>query len=122
QLGDDVAQGIDDVAGEVRARGVPAGGPDGDGDVVRGRGDRADAGADLAAGDLRRAVQGVDLLDAVEDALVEELPGAARLDLLGGLEDEPHPDGQLPLLLEAREDEAGPEDGTGVDVVAAGVR
>lgn len=66
-------------------------------------------------------MQGVDLLDAVEYTLLEQRLGAAGLDLLGGLEDEAHPHGQLSLLVQPGEHEPRAEDRGGVDVVAAGV-
>ena len=102
--------------------GVAALGGHRDGHRVRGGGDGPDARADLADVDLGVAVQRVDLLDAVEDALVDRRLGAAGLDLLGGLEDAAHPDRQLAGVVERLERQRGAVQGGGVDVVAAGVR
>ena len=54
---------------------------------------------DLADVDARVAVQREDPLDAVQGALVEELDGATRHDLLGRLEEQPHAAGQQALRV-----------------------
>ncbi len=60
-------------------------------DPVGGAGQRAEAQPHLADVDARVAVQGEDPLDVVEGAQPHQVDGAAGHDLLGGLEEQPHP-------------------------------
>ena len=60
-------------------------------DPVGGAGQRPEPEPDLADVDARVAVQREDPLDAVERALVDQLHGTARHDLLGRLEEQPDP-------------------------------
>ena len=74
---------------------------------------------DLAGLHGREQVRAGDEVDAVEDARLHELAGAARRQLLGVLEDEAHLAGELVAPL--REQLGRPEQHRGVAVVPAGV-
>src|SRR5699024_3490728 len=106
--GGDQPEGVDDVAGQVRAGGVPAAGGQGDGDRVRGRGDRPDPGTDAPDLLLGSAVHGEDAVDVLQHAGIEQVQGPAGLDLLGRLEDEPHPGGQFATAGQFGQHQAGP--------------
>ena len=68
QLGDDLAERVGEVLGQVRARGVAARAAQRDVEVVGGAGDRALAEADAADVEGRVAVQPEDPVDVVEGA------------------------------------------------------
>jgi hypothetical protein len=119
---DHPAQRVHQVGGQVRAGGVPAGAGQRHLDGVGGGGERAGPHADQAGRELRVAVQRVDRGDVLERAGLDHLGGAGRHALLGGLEDQPHPAGQLALLVQLRQGQAEAEQHGGVHVVAAGVR
>src|SRR5690554_4193972 len=118
-LRDDLTEREHDVTGEVRARGVTARRGDHDLDLVRCRGDRTDARTDTPYLEPRVAVHGEDLSDSLEPARAHDVERSARLHLFGGLEDEPHPDGQEPCGIELGEHESRPEHHRGVHVVPA---
>ena len=105
---DHPAQGVHQVGGQVRAGGVAARAGEGDLDRVGGRGERAGAHADQAGRQLRVAVQRVDRGDVLERTGRDHLGRAGRHALLGRLEDQPDPAGQLALL-----GPAGPGPGRG---------
>ncbi len=119
---DDPAERVHQVGGQVRPGGVPAGAGEFDPDRVGGRGERAGADPDQAGRQLRVAVQGVDRGDVLEPAGGDHLGRAGRDRLLAGLEQQPHPAGQLPALVELGQRQAEAEQDGGVHVVAAGVR
>src|SRR5690606_16867712 len=107
-LRDDLAAREDDVAGQVRARGVPAGRRDGHDHRVARRGDGADARADVRDVELRVAVQRRDAVDAVElGGAVDDVLRTTGEDLLGRLEEQAHAAAQAPLLVQPRADETG---------------
>ena len=95
QLGDDLAEGEGEVLGQVRARGVAA---------LAGRAGRSSASAAPVSGPSRRPTRPTSRLgsqcrpkivvDAVEGAGLDQVQRAAGHDLLGGLEEQPHPAGQ----------------------------
>ena len=120
QLGDQLAEGEGEVGGQVRPRGVPALAAQQHVEVVGGAGERALAETDRADVDPGVGVQAEDARDAVEDAGLDRHQRAAGHDLLGRLEDQPHPAGQR--VRDRGQRQAGAEQGRGVHVVAAGVR
>jgi hypothetical protein len=91
-------------------------------DRVRGRGERAGAHPDQAGRQLRVAVQREDRGDVLERAGRDHLRRPGRERLLGGLEDQPDPAGQLTALGELGQRETEAQHDRGVHVVAAGVR
>ena len=95
---------------------------DDDLDLVRGRGDGADAQTHLPRVEGRVAVQREDAVDAREPALGDDVLGSPGHQLLGRLEDEAHAGavGTQPVLDRAQR-EGRSEQGRRVDVVAAGV-
>ena len=90
QVGGEFAEGVDEILGQVRARGVPAVAGQTDDDGVAGCGDGADARSDFADVDVRVAVDGVDLGHVVEDALGDHAQRTTGGDFLAGLEDQTH--------------------------------
>ena len=89
-VGDDLREGVGEVLGELRARGVPAAAVQRDGDVVAGRGQRALAQPDLADVEAGVAVHGEHGVHAVERPRGDGVVRPAGDDLLGGLEDAAH--------------------------------
>ena len=77
--------------------------------------------ADQAGRQLREAVQREDRRDVLEAALGDHLGRAGRELLLAGLEDQPHPAGQLTAGVQLGQRQAGAEQHRGVHVVPAGV-
>ena len=122
QLGDQLAERVGEVLGQVRAGGVPAAAGEPDRERVGGAGERADPQADLADVDGGVAVQAVDVPDAVEGAGGDHLERTAGHHLLGGLEQQPDPAGERGLPRGRGQREPGADQGGGVHVVAAGVR
>ena len=92
-LGEDLAERVDQVRGQVRPGGVPAGPGHPHLDLVAGRGDRAGAHAELARVQPGVAVQREDPAHRRDPARREHVQRTAGR-LLGGLEDEPDPPGQ----------------------------
>ena len=90
QVGGEFAEGVDEILGQVRARGVPAVAGQTDDDGVAGCGDGADARSDFADVDVRVAVDGVDLGHVVEDALGDHAQRTTGGDFLARLEDQTH--------------------------------
>jgi hypothetical protein len=95
-LGDDLAQRVHQVGGQVRPRGVPARPGHPHLDLVAGGRDRAGADAELAGVQPGVAVQGEHPADLGEGAGLDHVERAGR-GLLRGLEDEPDPPGELAL-------------------------
>ena len=93
QVGDDPADRVDEVGGEMRTGGVPAGSGEADVELVAGCGDRTGPHADPSGLDPRITVQREDLLDALERARRDHTGRTAGHGLLGGLEHQPHPTG-----------------------------
>lgn len=119
---DDLAEREGEVLGDVWARGVPAGAVQRHRHRVAGRGQRPDPQTHLADVEGGFTVQGVDGVDAVEPALVDDDARPSGNDLLGRLEHQPHPDpGAIQLLDVLRQRESGAERSRHVDVVPAGV-
>ena len=119
QVGDHPGDGVDQVAGQVGAGGVPAGPGQVDLDQVGGGGDGPDPDAEPADLQLGVAVEGVDGADPFQHPVGDDVDGAAGQALLGRLEDQPHPAGQA--VGELGQGQAGAEQDGGVHVVAAGV-
>ena len=119
-LGEDLAERVDQVRGQMRPGGVPAGPGHPHLDPVAGRGDRAGAHAELAGVQAGVAVQREDPPHRRHPARREHVERAAGL-LLGGLEDQPDPSGQHARGGLLGQEQAGPEQHRGVHVVAAGV-
>ena len=119
-LGDDLAEGVDQVRGQVRPGGVTAGPGHAHLDPVAGGGDRAGAHAELARVQPGIAVQGEDPADRGDAARREHVQSAAGR-LLGGLEDQPHPPGQQAGGGQVGQVQAGAHQQGGVHVVTAGV-
>ncbi len=94
QVGDQPAQRVDEILGQMRTGRVTAGAGQPDLDVVAGRGDRPDPHTDLPGRQPRVAVQREDQLDVVDDAGRHRRVRATGHRLLGRLEDQPHPPGR----------------------------
>ena len=92
---------------------------DGDPELVRGRVHRADPDADLPDVQLRVQVRPYDHVDSAHDARTDQLLGPAGSELLGVLEDEAHPAGDLCAQL--GQDPGRAQQHGGVAVVAARV-
>ena len=121
-LGDHLGEGIRDVLGQVRPRGMSAAPGDDDVDLVGGRRDRPDAQADGAHVDRGVAVHGEHAVDIDERSLLHDAQGAAGVGLLGGLEDEAdRGPARHELLRERLQREPGAEQTDGMHVVAARV-
>ena len=121
KLGEDLGQREGEVAGQVRARGVPARPLEAHLEPVGGAGERAGPQAHLADVDARVAVQGEDPLHVLEHPEAHQVQGAPGHDLLGRLEEQPDPAGQQPAGMGLGQGEPGPDQRGGVHVVAAGV-
>ena len=120
QLGDQLAESEGEVLGEVRTRGVAALAGQQHVEGVGSTGERALAQPDGAHVEPGVGVQPEDPGDPVEDAGLDRHQRATGHDLLGRLEDQADPPGQLVGHLAQRETRA--EQRRGVHVVAAGVR
>src|SRR5699024_113326 len=120
-LGDDLAQRVHQVAGQVRAGGVPAPGVQGDGDRIGGGGEGAHAGADFADVELRLAVHRVYLRPGQQRPVFDDVDRATGVYLFRGLEHQAHVVGQAAVGGEFGQCEAGAEDDGGVNIVPAGV-
>ena len=90
KFGDDLAQCVDQVGGQVRTGGVATGTRQPDHELVTGRGDTAGAQTDLSDQRPRIAMQGEETVDPFQRTGVEDLHGPTR-QFLGGLEDQPDP-------------------------------
>jgi hypothetical protein len=90
ELGDQHAQRIGEVLGQVRPRGVPAPPGQPDLDVVGRSGDRPDPQPDVPDVERRVAVEPESMGDPFEPARGDHLERTARHDLLGRLEEQPH--------------------------------
>ncbi len=119
QPGDQRAEPVHQVAGQVRTRRVPARRVQRDLDLVGGRRDRPGPHRDLADRQPRIAVQREDPRHPGQRARRDGVDRAAGHQLLGGLEDQPHADRQLG---HRRQRQRRAQQHRGVRVVAAGVR
>src|SRR5690625_41384 len=90
QIGGELAQGVDEILGQMRSGGVSAVAGQADDHGVSGGGDGADTRAHLADVDVRVAVDSVDLGDVVKHALGDHAQRSSGGDLLTGLEDQAH--------------------------------
>ena len=121
-VGDDLREGIRQVLGQVRARGVSAPSRERDLDLVGRRGDGADAQTHLAGVEVGVAVQREDAVDPDEAVLGHDVLRASGHELLGGLEDETRADtGGHEPVLDRLERERRAEERRRVHVVPAGV-
>ena len=93
--GDQRAERVHQVAGQMRPRGVPARRVQRDLDLVGRRGDRPGPHRDPADRQPRIAVQREDPRHPGQRARGDRVDRAAGHQLLGGLEDQPHPDRQF---------------------------
>jgi hypothetical protein len=118
QVGDQPAEGVDQVDGQLRARGVPAGAGEGDVHPVAGRGDGAGAQADAAGRERRVAVQGEGAGGPVQHAGGDHLGRAAGHVSSAGWKTQRTVPGRSPSSARAS---ATPEQDGGVHVVPAGV-
>src|SRR5207248_8790424 len=107
--------------GQVRTGGMPTRPTDGDLHEVRGGGQRTGPYADVAHRDLRRAVQAEDGRDAGQGTGADDIVRPGRELLLGGLEQQPYPSGELTLLGQPGQGQARAEDDRRVYVVPARV-
>ena len=103
----------------MRPGGVAAGAGEPDEQPVGGGGQRADAQADLADLQPRVAVQAVNTPYAVQPARGDHPERTAGHDLLGRLEDHPHPPVQLPVARHAGQHQRRTEQCRRVYVVTA---
>ncbi len=103
----------------MRPRRVPTRRVENDLDRVCSRGDRAQTHSDLACLESRIAVQSKDSGHAVERAGSDDVECTTRHDFLGGLEDQPNPDGKFG---QRGQSQSGAEQDGGVGVVPACMR
>ena len=86
-------------------------------DVVGGRRDGPGHQPDHPGVEPRVAMDAEDAVDTGQSAGSDHVERAARHDLLGRLEDQPHPAGQQALPVQVGEHQTGAEHDRGVNVV-----
>ncbi len=122
KLGDEGAESEREVLGEVRPGRVSTAAVEVYVEQVGSAGERAHPEPDLAHVEARVAVQAERAAHAGERTEVDHAERAAGHDLLGRLEEQPHPAREQSPLVDLRQRQPGPQQGGGVDVVPAGVR
>ena len=117
--GDQGADPVHQISGQMRSRRVPARRVQGDLELIGGRGDRPGPDRDLADRQPRIAVQREDARHPRQRARRDGVDRTAGHQLLGRLEDQPHADGQF---RHRRQGQGGAQQHRGVRVVTAGMR
>ncbi len=116
-----MAEGVDEVRGQVRSCRVAAGSCHRDPDAVGAGRDRPGAEPDVADLSLRVAVQCEDSLETPDATVGDDVERPAGSDLLSRLEDEPRRWNRHPLLDQLGEGQRRAEDDARVGVVTTGV-